>query len=224
MQHDVKHPDGRSTRWDDHREARRNELVAAAVRAIDTHGPGAGIAEIAAEAGVSKPVLYRFFADKDDLYAAVGTWGARLLLDTLAPIAVRKAPLAERVHAAAAAYLTLIDEHEHVFQLLVHHSGGDALAGGRRQIAAALARWLSNALRELGADTGGAELWAVGVVGQGLATGEWWLERRTLSRKAAAGYLATYVWHAFEGIAREYGVELDAPPAGVTRLQSRETR
>ena len=64
----VKDPDGRSARWEEHRAARRQELVLAAVAAIDEHGPAAGIAEIAASAGVSKPVLYRYFADKDDLY------------------------------------------------------------------------------------------------------------------------------------------------------------
>ena len=33
--------DGRNSRWDDHREARRAELVDAAVAAIDEHGPSA---------------------------------------------------------------------------------------------------------------------------------------------------------------------------------------
>ena len=211
MTPDVKHPDGRSTRWDDHRESRRAELVEAAIRAIDAHGPDAGIAEIAEEAGVSKPVLYRFFTDKDDLRTAVGNWGAELILATLAPIVLRDAPLSARVEAACAAYLELIAEHPHVFALLVRRpGGGDPFAGGRAQIAAALSRWLGSALRELGADTGGAEPWAYGLVGQALATGEWWLDRRTMSRKAVSGYLATFVWHAFEGIGREYGVEIDA--------------
>src|SRR3954453_22878646 len=67
--------DGRNTRWDSHREARRAELVEAAVAAIDEHGPSASIADIAASAGVSKPVLYRYFSDKDDLYRAVGPGG-----------------------------------------------------------------------------------------------------------------------------------------------------
>src|SRR6476620_9839609 len=66
--------DGRDSRWDSHREARRAELVEAAVAAIDEHGPTASIADIAVSAGVSKPVLYRYFSDKDDLYRAVGHW------------------------------------------------------------------------------------------------------------------------------------------------------
>ncbi|NHA01732.1 helix-turn-helix transcriptional regulator [Nocardioides sp. W3-2-3] len=56
--------DGRTTRWDDHRATRRTEFVQAAVRAIDALGPDASVADIAAEAGVSKPVLYRYFSDK----------------------------------------------------------------------------------------------------------------------------------------------------------------
>jgi len=39
--------DGRSTRWSAHREARRAELVEAAVAAIDHLGPLAGVEDIA---------------------------------------------------------------------------------------------------------------------------------------------------------------------------------
>lgn len=223
MTPDVK--DRRSTRWDEHRESRRAELVEAAVRAIDEHGPGAGIAEMAAEAGVSKPVLYRFFTDKDDLYAAVGDWAAELMLARLTPIALRDEPLSRRIELATTAYLKLISEHPQTFALLVHRpGGGDPFARGRAEITRALSRWLGNALRAIGADAGGAEPWAHGLVGQALATGEWWLERRTMSRRAVASYLARYVWHAFDGIAREYDVDLDAqaPSAAVTPLRPRK--
>ena len=77
--------DGRTTRWDAHRDQRRAELVQAAVRAIDQHGPDVTIADIAAEAGVSKPVLYRYFTDKDQLHAAVGQWGADEVLARMLP-------------------------------------------------------------------------------------------------------------------------------------------
>lgn len=205
-------PDGRSTRWDDHREHRRAELVAAAVAAIDHHGPGASLADIAASAGVSKPVLYRYFADKDDLYRAVGHWGATSVLEGLLPALLSEAPVRQRVHDAVDMYLSLIDQHPQVFVLLVEHrpdGASDPLADGKELIAAALARTLGDVLRELGADAAGAEPWAHGLVGLGLSTGEWWLQRRTLSRAAVGGYLSTFIWHAFEGIASEYGVGLD---------------
>ena len=116
--------DGRSTRWSAHREARRAELVEAAVAAIDRHGPLAGIEDIAAAAGVSKPVLYRYFSDKADLHAAVGAWGADLVLERLTPALLADGTLRERVDLGCDAYLALIEEHPNVFLLLVQHRVG----------------------------------------------------------------------------------------------------
>ncbi len=217
----VKNPlgDGRSTRWSAHREARRDELVLAAVAAIDRHGPGAGIGEIADVAGVSKPVLYRYFGDKADLHAAVGAWGAAQVMTRMLPALEADGPVADRVRAGCDAYLEAIEEHPNVFLLLVRHrSEGDSdpLADGKAAIAAAMATVMGDTLRELGVDAAGAEPWAHGLVGLGLSTGEWWLSRRTMSRAAVSGYLSSFVWHAFEGISRGYGVAL--PDDGPLRL------
>ena len=105
----VKDPDGRATpAGTSHRETRRAELVEAAVAAIDEHGPSASIAEIAASAGVSKPVLYRYFADKDDLYRAVGALGCqrRSSQAIAARPARRTARCASGSSGAARRYLT----------------------------------------------------------------------------------------------------------------------
>jgi len=209
----VKNPgtDGRAARWDDHREARRACLVEAAVAAIDELGPGAGVADIARCAGVSKPVLYRYFADKSDLHAAVGHWGATQVIDRLVPVLLAERPLRDKVYRACDEYLALLAEHPHVFLLLVEHrAAGDPLADGKQLVAAALARILGDTLRNLGIDAAGAEPWAQGVVGLGLATGEWWLRRNTMSRAAVADHLASFVWHALAGIAAEHGVDVEA--------------
>lgn len=200
--------DGRSTRWDDHREARRAELVAAAVSAIDEHGPGASIAEIAASAGVSKPVLYRYFGDKDDLYRAVGQWGAEQVVALLVPALVDSdRSMRERVYAGCDAYLEFLDEHPQVFLLLVEHrTADDPLADGKEQIAGVMAKLMGDTLRRLGVDAGGAEPWAHGLIGMGLSVGEWYLRRDIMSREATAEYLATFVWNAFSGFAAENGV------------------
>jgi AcrR family transcriptional regulator len=199
--------DGRATRWDSHREERRGELVAAAVRAIDRHGPDVSMAAIAVEAGVSKPVLYRYFSDKDQLHAAVGQWGANEVFSRVVPTLLREAPVRERIERSVAAYLAAIEEHHQVFLLLVRHraAGGDPLADGKARIAAALARVLGDTLRELDIDAAGAEPWAQSVVGLALTTGEWWLERRTMSRAAVSRYLSAFVWHALEGATTEAG-------------------
>ena len=203
--------DGRSTRWSGHREARRAELVEAAVAAIDRLGPTAGIEDIAGAAGVSKPVLYRYFTDKADLHTAVGAYGAQELLGRLVPAFDGERPLRERVEVGCEAYLATIEEHAGVFMLLVQNrvtGDVDPLADGKAAIAAALARVMGDTLRGFGVDAGGAEPWAHGLVGLGLSTGEWWLTRRTMTRSAVATYLSSFVWHALEGVCQSYGVTL----------------
>jgi AcrR family transcriptional regulator len=229
MAAEGKSGDGRATRWDSHRESRRGELVEAAVRTIDRDGPDVSMAAIAVEAGVSKPVLYRYFADKDQLHAAVGQWGADEVLARVVPPLLADGPIRPRIERCMNAYLAAIEEHHQVFLLLVRHraAGGDPLADGKAKIAAALARVLGDALRKLGVDSAGAEPWAQSVVGLGLTTGEWWLERRTMSRAAVSRYLAAFVWHALEGATTEAGRPLSsfadpdpAPnPAPVTELR-----
>lgn len=209
--------DGRSARWSEHRESRRTDLVAAAVRAIDEHGPSASIAEIAASAGVSKPVLYRYFSDKDDLYRAVGRWGAEQVTGAVVPALAGGYALRDRVYQACDAYLALIAEHPQVFLLLIEHrSSDDPLADGKEQIATSLAKLIGDTLRHLGVDSAGAEPWAHGVVGMGLAVGEWWLRRDIMSREAASEYLAAFLWNAFNGFVADHGVELDG--AGQLRV------
>lgn len=202
--------DGRTTRWDGHRDQRRTELVQAAVRAVDRHGRDASIADIAAEAGVSKPVLYRYFTDKDELLAAVGRWGAGVVLERLLPALKADLPVRERVAQAVDSYLATLEEHPQVFLLLVRHRGADPLADGTATITAAVSRVLGDTLRGLQVDAGAAEPWAEGIVGIGLSIGEWWLERRTMSRAAVGRYLSDFLFHALEGSAADLGVPLSA--------------
>lgn len=204
-------PDGRASRWDSHREGRRAELVAAAVRAIDKHGSDVRVAEIAAEAGVSKPVLYRYFADKDELHAAVGIYAADVVLEAFVPAILGDGPVRDRIARAIDAYLQVIEEHQQVFLLLVRRGPGeDPLADGKSRIASTVSRILGNTLGQAGVDTAAADVWAQSLVGLCLTTGEWWLEQRTMSRETVSRYLASFTWHAFEGAATELGVPLSA--------------
>lgn len=203
--------DGRSSRWNAHRTERRAELVEAAVIAIDTHGPDVSMAQIAAGAGVSKPVLYRYFADKHELHAAVGQWGADEVLRRVVPAMRAEGPVRDKFAGAIDGYLSMIEEHHQLFVLLVRHRpGGDPLADGKVKIVSTLAHYLTETLRGLDLDASGAEVWAQGIVGSGLAVGEWWLETRTMTRDQVGGYLSSFAWHSLEGTARELGMPLSA--------------
>ena len=193
------------------------------VTSIDQLGPDASVADIAAEAGVSKPVLYRYFSDKSELHAAVGHWAAREVLDRVVAAILEPTTTRARVEAGVEAYLDTLAEHPQVYLLLSrHHSGTtDPLADGKQLIATTFARMVGDAFRHLGVDAGGAEPWAHSLVGIGEATGVWWLERRTMTRDAVARYLSEFIWHALAGTTAEYGVPLDSldRPAPVVEVR-----
>src|SRR3954453_13670098 len=83
-------PDGRAARWTEHRRARCEEFVGAAVEAVRTAGPDFAVDDVARRAGVSKTVIYRYFSDKEELVDAVldRIAGAILLPRLLGELAV----------------------------------------------------------------------------------------------------------------------------------------
>ena len=146
--------------------------------------------QIAETAGVSKPVLYRYFTDKDDLLAAVARWESDRILAVLTEVIAEDLSPRERVERGTAAYLAEVEAHRNVFLLAVRHHGGaigGTVADGKAAIAAILARLLGDELRKAGFDAGGAEPWAHAIVGLGVSTAEWWLERQTMSRGGGGG-------------------------------------
>jgi AcrR family transcriptional regulator len=79
---------GRPRRSPEARAAQRARLLAAAFAAVRRHGPDASVEEMAAAAGVSKPVLYAEFGDKygiaDAMAVELVEQGERALMARLA--------------------------------------------------------------------------------------------------------------------------------------------
>ena len=118
---DLRPSSDRRQRWAEHRQQRRQHMVEAAVHAIRRRGPAVTMDDIAAEAGVAKPILYRVFRDKAELYRAVGSRVAEELLipALVAELARDRHP---REHAAAMIdkYLRLIEAEPELYRFVVH--------------------------------------------------------------------------------------------------------
>ncbi|GAA0532000.1 TetR/AcrR family transcriptional regulator [Saccharopolyspora spinosporotrichia] len=207
--------DARRERWREHRQARRAEFVEAAVRAIREHGADVGMDEIAATAGVSKPVLYRHFSDKSDLYVAVGEWGAELLMNRLRPALGGQGSPNERIRRIIGVYLGVIEEFPDLYRFVVRRNftdrpvTQDPVVAEKTVIANSLSRLLGEYMRALGLDSGGVEAWSHGLVGMVQASGDWWLDRQSMSRENLTDYLAQIIWYGIDGVLRSAGIVLD---------------
>ena len=214
MPGDVK-PDARRERWRGHREQRRVELVDAAVRAIERHGPDVGMDDIATEAGISKPVLYRHFADKAQLYLAVAERATQLLMASLVPHLNLDGTPNQRIRAMVDAYLAEIERYPRLYQFLVNRTFADRplefdpLMTNETLVATRLARLLGDRMRAYGLDSGSAEPWAFALVGAVHTAGAWWLQRQTMSRAALTEYLSRIIWYSVDGVLRAGGVVID---------------
>ncbi len=179
--------------------AKRQQLLDAAIAVVRRRGPGASMEEIAREAGITKPIIYRAFGDRDGLTNAVADLFAGELRESLQTAITQAPDDRARVTAAIDAYLAFIEREPAIVRFLVHRSLTDdestvALSGFVRSVAAIITQALGEALRERKLDSGAAEPWAYAIVGAVHLAGDWWLERGTLPRERVVEYLTTLVW------------------------------
>jgi len=177
------------------REIRRQELLDAAVRAIRADGEEVSMDAIAAEAGITKPILYSHFGDKAGLAEALAQQFNGILTQLLIDGVDRTLPTRDTLLAMIDVYVSLIDAEPKLYRFLIN---GPAASNGRRQLiedlATLVARDLGQRLRAEGADSGGAEPWAYGIVGMVDLAASWWLDRQTMSRSDLVEYLTKLIW------------------------------
>jgi AcrR family transcriptional regulator len=201
--------DGRSTRWDEHRTTRRRELVEATVRAIRLHGAAVGMDDIAAMAGTSKTVIYRHFADRAGLYAAVSqSVDARILRDlgqamgsAGADLTAAQSSPRDLIAAAIDAYLKLVEKDPEVYRFVVNAPLLDAPAGGdpagpvTGHIAEQMSAVIAQALVAAGEEAEAASVWGAGLVGMVRAAADQWLTRpETMTRARLTDHLTDLAW------------------------------
>lgn len=176
--------------------AKREKLLEAAITVIRRDGPDASMENIAREAGITKPIVYRAFGDREGLADAVAARFAAELTTEIERALARDLPDRDLVAATIDTYLRFVDRDPHIIRLLVQRNVDSGIAGATfvRTIANRVAQALGEGLRARGLDSGGAEAWAYGIVGMVHLAGEWWTDQRTMPRKRLVEYLTALVW------------------------------
>jgi len=130
---------------------RRELIVESAGRLFGERGyDGTRLDDIAAAAGVTKPVLYRHFDSKRDLYLALLA-RHRDDLPTFTDAMPREGPLAERLRAVLESWLAYVETHSYAWNMLFRDTGGGReVQAFRRDVHGRAREVLVEVIRSLG--------------------------------------------------------------------------
>jgi AcrR family transcriptional regulator len=174
---------------------RRALIVEAAGRLFGERGYDATrLDEIASAAGVTKPILYRHFDSKRDLYLALLD-RHRADLAGFVTAMPAEGGVEERLRAVLDVWLDYVEAHSYSWKMLFRDTGGGPeVAARRREVHAEARAVLVEVIRSLAATPVPprqreplAELMSMGMA----ALVMWWIEDRTISRAAVLDALTT---------------------------------
>ena len=209
----------RDARRAEAREAKRSRLLDAAVTVVRREGPGVSMDEIAAEAGVTKPIVYRVFGDREGLTRALADRFADELAGSLQDAIAAASTDGDRVRGAIDTYLAFIEREPAIVRFLIHRSldtveeTGIALSGFVNRVGQLITQAIGEALRQQRLDSGAAEPWAYAIVGAVHLAGDWWLERRTMPRERLVDYLTSMVWNGMQSFSAPAGTDTEGDDA-----------
>ncbi len=199
--------DRRDSRWDEHRRTRREQIVGAALTAVATHGAGVGMEEIAAAAGTSKTVVYRYFADRTELHAAVCARVAARLLTELREALLSSPSPRHMLAAAIETYLAFLEADPELYRFVVHGGpagrppDGDPITSLSALVGDQAAALTATALEQAGRDPAAAAPWGHGLVGLVRSAADWWLQaERPMPRTELAAHLTDLAWAGLSGV------------------------
>jgi AcrR family transcriptional regulator len=192
------------------REVREGEMLAAAAKVFGEHGyHGASMDEIAAAAGITKPMLYVYFGSKEGLFAACGEQAVERLRAAVRDAgALHDVPPDQRLWRGLLSVFELIGENRELWSVFNPPGGGPApgpageiAVHGRGALAELLGEVVASAAVEqgIGADAAAqSKPMAHALTAAVMATVEWWLQHPEEPKELQALRVMNLVWVGFE--------------------------
>ena len=182
---------------------RRDQLIGVGRQAFAERGfDGIAMEEIAARAGVSKPVVYEHFGSKEGLYQAVVREEMSRLEQTITE-SIQQGRWRERIERGVLALLTYVEEETDGFIILAH---GQLPGQGRtystilNRVTAEVSHLLAEAFKHRGLDEAMAGLYGQALVGTVSNSALWWLDERVPDKHTVAAHISNLCWNGLRGM------------------------
>jgi AcrR family transcriptional regulator len=170
------------------------------------------VEEIAAKAGVSKPVVYEHFGGKEGLYAVVVDREMNHLMDSITQ-ALTGGTARELLEQAGMALFDYIDSYPEGFRILVRDSPVSQQTGSFASlivdVAAQVEHLLAAEFSAHGLNSKYAPMYSQMLVGMVAFTGQWWLDVRKPKKEEVVAHLVNLAWRGLQ--------HMDPKPAPIKR-------
>lgn len=187
---------------------RREQLIEVGRKLFADKGfEGTTVEEIAAKAGVSKPVVYEHFGGKEGLYAVVVDREIAALLGGITGALSAELSSRQTLERAALALLEYIETSTDGFRILVRDSPTGQSTGSFASLISDVASQVEHILaaefRRRKLDPKTAPLYAQMLVGMVALTGQWWLDSRKMKKTDVAAHLVNLAWNGLTGLEKK---------------------
>ncbi len=186
---------------------RREQLVDVGRRLFADKGfEAVTIEEIAAKAGVSKPVVYEHFGSKDGLYAVIVDREMNILLAMVSDSLTADNPRA-LLEQAARALFDYIEGRSDGFRVLVRDSPVAQNTGNfaslLRDVASQVEARLAGEFDSKDFPSKFAPMYANMLVGMVALTGQWWLDVRKPKKDEVVAHVVNLAWNGIVGLEKK---------------------
>jgi AcrR family transcriptional regulator len=193
---------------------RREQLITIGRKQFADKGfEGATIEDIAAAAGVSKPVVYEHFGGKEGLYAVVVDREIEALLGSVTTALSSGGTSRQIIERAALALLDYVEGSTDGFRILVRDSppgqATGSLASLMSDIASQVEHILADAFKRHRLDPKAAPMYAQMLVGMIALTGQWWLDSRRFKKHEVAAHVVNLAWNGLTALEPKPRLTLD---------------
>ncbi|QGF24063.1 TetR/AcrR family transcriptional regulator [Raineyella fluvialis] len=185
--------------------AQRREQLIAVTRVLfaEKGVEGTTVEEIAANAHVSKPVVYEHFGGKEGLYAVIVDREQRTLQESIRAAIDQAKGARRKVEAGTLALLDYIESNPDGFRIISRDapagSTGTSFATILSDVASQVEDILADEFRRRGLRAEMAPMYAQMLVGMIAYTGQWWLDERDPDKATVAANILNLAWN---GLAR----------------------